>query len=203
MDSTIIDMGLWQSLIEAGTLVISAIVMVIMAIMVLLSQRNYGRVLNKLVDADTIRDKTDQERLAEQKRANEVMEKTVVSMQQTLADVLERFNNTLQSIETIAREISSHEEASSRRDVRQEELLQQVVSGSNAMSGGYDELKQAVENVENKLDELLQREQIDSEDALKKTLADILAPLQTKLDSLLELLQPKPKEKEEEKSNDA
>jgi len=196
-------MGLWQSLIEAGTLVISAIVMVIMAIMVLLSQRNYGRVLNKLVDADTIRDKTDQERLAEQKRANEVMEKTVVSMQQTLADVLERFNNTLQSIETIAREISSHEEASSRRDVRQEELLQQVVSGSNAMSGGYDELKQAVENVENKLDELLQREQIDSEDALKKTLADILAPLQTKLDSLLELLQPKPKEKEEEKSNDA
>jgi len=33
MDSTIIDMGLWQSLIEAGTLVISAIVMVIMAIM--------------------------------------------------------------------------------------------------------------------------------------------------------------------------
>jgi len=152
---------------------------------------------------DTIRDKTDQERLAEQKRANEVMEKTVVSMQQTLADVLERFNNTLQSIETIAREISSHEEASSRRDVRQEELLQQVVSGSNAMSGGYDELKQAVENVENKLDELLQREQIDSEDALKKTLADILAPLQTKLDSLLELLQPKPKEKEEEKSDDA
>jgi len=173
MDSTIIDMGLWQSLIEAGTLVISAIVMVIMAIMVLLSQRNYGRVLNKLVDADTIRDKTDQERLAEQKRANEVMEKTVVSMQQTLADVLERFNNTLQSIETIACEISSHEKASNRRDVRQEELLQQVVSGSNAMSGGYDELKQAVENVENKLDELLQREQIDSEDALKKTLADI------------------------------
>ena len=98
MDATVADMGLWQSLIEAGTLVIAAIVMVLMAIMVLLSQRNYGRVLNKLVDADTIRDKTEQERLTEQKRTNTVIEQTLVAMQVSFTDVMQQFTVTVKSL---------------------------------------------------------------------------------------------------------
>ena len=106
-------------------------------------------------------------------------------------------------LQSRASEISKHNIASILRDKKQEDLLEQLVNGSTVMYESYDELKKAVHDVESKLEELLQRTPIDSEENTRQMLSELLEPLQTKLDSLLELLQPKPKEKEEEKSDDA